>query len=67
MTVPTGTTIWVEAGVTDMRRGFTGINAGVQTVLEENPFGKGAVVGWRWAIQSSELTSLCRWLRFKLM
>jgi transposase len=39
MTVPTGTTIWVAAGVTDMRRGFTGLSAAVQTVLEENPFG----------------------------
>ena len=38
MTVPTGTTIWVAAGVTDMRRGFTGLSAAVQTVLKENPF-----------------------------
>ena len=39
MTLPTGTTIWVAAGVTDMRRGFTGLSAAVQTALEENPFG----------------------------
>jgi len=36
---PTGSTIWVAAGVTDMRRGFTGLSAAVQTVLKENPFG----------------------------
>lgn len=33
-----GTTIWLAAGVTDMRRGFTGLSAAVQTVLNENPF-----------------------------
>lgn len=37
--LPTGTTIWVAAGITDMRRGFTGLSAAVQTVLNENPFG----------------------------
>lgn len=36
--LPTGTTIWLAAGVTDMRRGFTGLSAAVQTVLNENPF-----------------------------
>lgn len=39
MNPPTGTNIWVAAGVTDMRRGFTGLSAAVQTVLKENPFG----------------------------
>ena len=39
MDLPSGTTIWVAAGVTDMRRGFTGLSAAVQTVLKENPFG----------------------------
>jgi transposase len=33
-----GTHIWIAAGVTDLRRGFTGLSATVQTVLEENPF-----------------------------
>src|SRR5689334_9473976 len=37
--LPTGTQIWIAAGVTDLRRGFTGLSAAVQTVLEENPFG----------------------------
>jgi transposase len=36
--LPTGTQIWIAAGVTDLRRGFTGLSATVQTVLEENPF-----------------------------
>lgn len=33
-----GTRIWIAAGVTDLRRGFTGLSALVQTVLKENPF-----------------------------
>jgi transposase len=36
-TLPAGTRIWLAAGVTDMRRGFTGLSALVQNVLEENP------------------------------
>ena len=36
--LPSGTQIWIAAGVTDLRRGFTGLSATVQTVLEENPF-----------------------------
>jgi transposase len=34
----TGTRIWIAAGVTDMRRGFDGLSAQVQTVLEQQPF-----------------------------
>ena len=34
----TGTRIWLAAGVTDMRRGFDGLSAQVQTVLEQQPF-----------------------------
>ncbi len=34
----TGTKIWIAAGVTDMRRGFDGLSAKVQTVLEQQPF-----------------------------
>ena len=36
--LPTGTHIWIAAGVTDLRRGFTGLSGAVQTVLEQNPF-----------------------------
>jgi transposase len=34
----TGTKIWLAVGVTDMRRGFDGLSAQVQTVLEQQPF-----------------------------
>ena len=33
-----GTQIWIAAGVTDLRRGFTGLSALAQTVLEKSPF-----------------------------
>jgi transposase len=36
--LPAGTRIWIAAGVTDMRRGFQGLSAQVQTVLEQQPF-----------------------------
>ena len=36
--LPTGTQIWIAAGVTDLRRGFTGLSGTVQTVLEQSPF-----------------------------
>jgi transposase len=36
--LPSGTRIWIAAGVTDMRRGFDGLSAQVQTVLEQQPF-----------------------------
>jgi transposase len=36
--IPTGTRIWIVAGVTDLRRGFTGLSGMVQTALAENPF-----------------------------
>jgi transposase len=33
-----GTQIWLAAGVTDMRRGFPGLSAQVQTVLQQQPY-----------------------------
>lgn len=36
--LPTGTRIWLAAGVTDLRRGFDGLSAQVQTVLQQQPF-----------------------------
>jgi len=33
-----GTQIWIVAGITDMRRGFTGLSGMVQTALEQSPF-----------------------------
>jgi transposase len=35
--LPTGTRIWIAAGVTDIRRGFHGLSAQVQTVLRQQP------------------------------
>ena len=36
--LPSGTRVWVAAGVTDMRKGMDGLAALVQTMLAENPF-----------------------------
>ena len=38
MGVPAGTRVWLAAGVTDMRRGFDGLAALVQTQLAAQPF-----------------------------
>ena len=35
---PSGTRIWIAAGVTAMRRGFQGLSAQVQTVLARQPY-----------------------------
>lgn len=37
--LPANTRVWLVAGVTDMRRGFDGLAAIVQTALDVNPFG----------------------------
>ena len=37
ISLPSGTNVWLAAGVTDLRRGFTGLSAVAQTVLEQNP------------------------------
>lgn len=37
ISLPSGTNIWLAAGATDLRRGFTGLSAVAQTVLEQNP------------------------------
>ena len=36
--LPANTRIWIAAGVTDLRRGFTGLSALVQTALKQEPF-----------------------------
>ena len=36
--LPPGARIWIAAGVTDLRRGFTGLSAAVQLVLEQDQF-----------------------------
>jgi transposase len=35
---PAGARIWIAAGITDLRCGFTGLSAAVQTVLEQDPY-----------------------------
>jgi transposase len=35
---PAGVRIWLAAGYTDLRRGFDGLSALVQTALNENPY-----------------------------
>ena len=36
--LPAGTRIWLAAGVTDMRSGFNGLAAKVETALQEDPY-----------------------------
>lgn len=36
--LPSGTRVWLAAGVTDMRCGFDGLAARVQTQLAADPF-----------------------------
>ena len=40
ISVPSGTDIWIAAGVTDLWRGFTGLSAVAQTVLEKEPYSR---------------------------
>lgn len=65
----TGTKIWLAAGVTDLRRGFDGLSAQVQTVLNEQPFSghvfvfrgrRGDIVKVLWFDGDGPLT-LSRW------
>ncbi|EBS3611188.1 TPA: IS66 family insertion sequence element accessory protein TnpB [Salmonella enterica subsp. enterica serovar Muenchen] len=37
MSLPSGTKIWLVAGVTNMRKSFNGLGEQIQTVLNENP------------------------------
>ncbi len=38
ISLPSGTRIWLVAGVTDMRKPFNGLGEQVQHVLNDNPF-----------------------------
>jgi transposase len=38
ISLPSGSHIWIAAGTTDLRRGFTGLSALVQTALQQDPF-----------------------------
>ena len=39
ITLPSGSRVWLVAGVTDMRNGFNGLASRVQNVLNDDPFG----------------------------
>ncbi|WP_141691342.1 IS66 family insertion sequence element accessory protein TnpB, partial [Klebsiella quasipneumoniae] len=45
--MPTGTKIWLVAGITDMRNGFNGLAAKVQTMLKDDPMGTVAKLAMR--------------------
>jgi transposase len=36
--LPSGTRVWLAAGLTDMRKGFNGLAALVQSALADNPY-----------------------------
>ena len=36
--VPANTRVWLAAGVTDMRKGFTALAAQAEAVLQQDPF-----------------------------
>jgi len=36
--VPSNTRVWLAAGVTDMRKGFTALAAQAEAVLKQDPF-----------------------------
>ena len=38
ITLPTGTRIWIIAGITDMRCGFNGLASKVQNTLKDDPY-----------------------------
>jgi transposase len=68
--LPAGTRIWLAAGVTDMRCGFQGLAAKVQTALEENPLGghlfifrgrRGDLVKLLWATDDGLWLRAKRW------
>jgi transposase len=67
--LPAGTKIWLVAGITDMRNGFNGLAAKVQTALkddrcpatssssgEQRQSGKTALVHRRWSVPADKAT-----------
>ncbi|MEX3605806.1 MAG: IS66 family insertion sequence element accessory protein TnpB [Burkholderia sp.] len=73
ISLPAGTRIWLAAGVTDMRFGFQGLAAKVQTALEENLLGghlfifrghpRGDLVKMLWATDDGFWLLAKRWER----
>ena len=58
---PTNMRIWIVAGVTDMRRGFTGLSAQVQMALEQEPLS--GHVFFSWPSRRSHQGFVVRWRR----
>ncbi len=52
ITLPTGTRIWIIAGITDMRCGFNGLASKVQNTLKDDPFS---------GISSSSGAAVAKW------
>ena len=44
--LPSGTKIWLVAGITDMRNGFNGLAAKVQTALKDDPMSGHVKLRW---------------------
>jgi hypothetical protein len=57
ISLPSGTHIWIAAGITDLRRGFTGLSAVAQTVLEKEPY-SGHVFVFRGDIALDDLSKV---------
>ncbi|VGH79540.1 ISEc8 transposase [Klebsiella pneumoniae] len=51
--LPSGTKIWLVAGITDMRNGFNGLAAKVQTVLKDDPMSGSSSSGGAAAVRSN--------------
>ena len=45
ISLPSGTRIWLVAGVTDMRKSFNGLGEQIQHVLDDNPFVNAKIIG----------------------
>lgn len=61
--LPAGTRIWIAAGVTDMRSGFNGLAARVQTALDEDPFSglQWTCVRVPWAAWRHDQSAVVEW------
>ena len=55
--LPAGTKIWLVAGITDMRNGFNGLAAKVQTALKDDPMSGHVVTNGAIVIHTQRLKS----------
>ncbi len=68
ISLPSGTRIWLVAGVTDMRKSFNGLGEQIQHVLDDNPFSghlfifrgrRGDTIKILWADADADADGLC--------